>query len=232
MAASSQQDAHEAFCLLMDGCNSVDWDMLLALPLPAEVFAVLRRNNDTNADRYSTPLWAALGGLQESTITCHACQRSSKRYDIWHSLSLAVPEDPCYIEALVSDYFSTTSLFDACEPCKASNRRDKSDMLIRWPPVLIVHLKRWEVVSYVPFTRRKVDTEVSYETLLPVEPQLSYHLLGVVEHHGVADGGHYTSIVRTPDNQWYRCDDESSPQAVTPELALKAQAMILVYERI
>ena len=111
-------------------------------------------------------------------------------------------------------------------------RRVKSDTLSRWPAVLVVHLKRWDVVSLDPFIRRKVPTMVSYETLLVVDVnQPAYHLRGVVEHHGDAGGGHYTSIVRAPDNFWYRCDDEQSPERVPTASALNAQAMVLVYER-
>ena len=231
---SAQQDAHEAFCLLMDSCESVDKNMLHALSLPSILRKSLLRNRGTNADRYSTPFWSALGGIQLTTTTCHACRRSSALYDIWHSLSLTVPEQTCTIEHLVGSYFSSTPLQDKCEyrDCEVEGRRVKSDALSRWPSVLVVHLKRWAVVSLDPFIRRKVPTMVSYETLFVVDVnQPAYHLRGVVEHHGDAGGGHYTSIVRAPDNFWYRCDDEQSPERVPTASALNAQAMILVYER-
>ena len=84
----------------------------------------------------------------------------------------------------------------------------------------------------MPLIQKKVPTMVSYEALFTVDVmQPAYHLRGVVEHHGDAGGGHYTSIVRAPDNFWYRCDDEQSPERVATASALNAQAMILVYER-
>ena len=218
----------------MDSCESVDKNMLHAMSLPKNLRTALLRNRGTNADRYSTPFWSALGGIQKTTTTCQACRRSSALYDIWHSLSLTVPEHPCTIEHLVGSYFSSTPLQDTCEyeDCRVEGRREKSDALSRWPSVLVVLLKRWEVVSLEPFIRRKVQTMVSYETLFAVDAtQPAYHLRGVVEHHGDAGGGHYTSIVRAPDNIWYRCDDEQSPESIATASALNAQAMILVYER-
>lgn len=236
-ASSNQQDAHEALGCLLDACEAVDWNMLLALPLPVEVSAALARNGGSNADRYSTPFRRALGGLQQSTVTCKACRSTSARLDMWHSLSLSLPERPCTIEQLVSNYFESAPLpdeTDRClhERCLVRNRREKADQLIRWPAVLMVHLKRWKVVSTHPFTQRKVPTSVQYETMFVVDAsQPAYHLRGVVEHHGDAGGGHYTSMVRAPDNFWYFCDDGSSPRRVPTASALKAQAMILVYER-
>ena len=58
-----------------------------------------------------------------------------------------------------------------------------------------------------------------------------YHLRGVIEHHGAqAGGGHYTSYVRACNNSWYHCDDEQSPQQVSIDRVLRAQAYVLVYE--
>jgi hypothetical protein len=234
---SRQQDAHEAFGRLASACDGVDWHMLRALPLPEEVMTTLARNEGTNADRYSTPFWDALGGVQKSTVICNACHSTASLYEMWHSLSLSLPKTRCSIEELVSDFFKREPLSDPndrClhERCRTGNQRDKVDQAIRWPSVLILHLKRWEIISIWPFKQRKVQTQVLYETMFRVDvAQSAYHLRGVVQHHGDAGGGHYTSMVRAPDNFWYFCDDARSPQRVSTETALAAQAMILVYER-
>ena len=80
----------------------------------------------------------------------------------------------------------------------------------------------------------KAHTKVSFETVLPVAPDLPpYRLSGVIEHHGKrAGGGHYASFVRPPDNFWYHCDDEARPQRVSTETVLAAQAYVLVYEAV
>ena len=241
-ANDTQQDAHDAFCRLMDSCEGVDQRMLYELALPAGLQATLLRNNKSNADRYSTPFWLALGGVQKTTVTCSSCRSTSARYDMWHSLSVTLPEQPCTVEHLISDYFKSTPLDDPADRCdhehcpsrleRRSPRRDKTDELVRWPPVIVLHLKRWEVVSIMPFVQKKVPTVVSYETLLAVDPHLpAYHLRGVVQHHGDAGGGHYTSTVRAPDNYWYYCNDETPPQRTTTADALSKEPMILVYER-
>ena len=231
-ANTGQQDAHEAFCCLLDACEAIDLNKLLALPLPTEARSILARSGNNNADRYSTPFWRALGGVQRSTVTCNACGSTSARLEMWHVLSLSLPKQACTIEQLVSNYFESVPLRDPddrCEHvgCPAAHQREKSDQLVRWPAVLVVHLKRWD-----PVTLRKVPTHVIYETVFVVDAsQPAYHLRGIVEHHGNAGGGHYTSHVRAPDNFWYHCDDEIAPMRVPTTTALKAQAMILIYER-
>ena len=117
-----------------------------------------------------------------------------------------------------------------------AQQREKDVQLVRWPQVLVVHLKRWKVVSMVPFVQRKVPTHISFEAILPVAVgQPPYHLRGVVVHSGVAGGGHYTAYVRAPDNFWYFCDDRKSPRRVGIQEVLSeyvaANAYLLFYEQ-
>lgn len=37
----------------------------------------------------------------------------------------------------------------------------------------------------------------------------NYRLKGVVIHTGTSEGGHYYSIIRTNQNQWYKFNDQS-----------------------
>lgn len=76
----------------------------------------------------------------------------------------------------------------------------KQYLISQVPPVLILHLKRFQT-QRVGF--RKVLKHVSFPMLLnlaPVctdykKPQL-YALYGVVEHNGTVHGGHYVAYVK------------------------------------
>ena len=102
--------------------------------------------------------------------------------------------------------------------------------LVKWPDVLVLHLKR-RVVSFAPFRYHKIPTKVDYETVLPIAPGTTYHLRGVIVHHGDAERGHYTAHVRAGNGRWYFCDDNVSPIAVTTQIALAQEATMLLYER-
>ena len=128
---------------------------------------------------------------------------------------------------------------DRCDEdgCQALQQRDKEVELVRpWPAVLAIHLKRWHVVSMVPFIQRKIPTAIDFEIILPVaadEPP--YQLRAVVAHSGHAGGGHYTALVRSVDNHWCLCDDWRVPERVGIERLRSAsvarEAYMLVFER-
>ena len=128
---------------------------------------------------------------------------------------------------------------DRCDEdgCQALQQRDEEVALVRpWPPVLAIHLKRWHVVSMVPFIQRKIPTAIDFEIILPVaadEPP--YQLRAVVAHGGHAGAGHYMALVRSVDNHWYLCDDWKVAERVGIERLRSAsvarEADMLSFER-
>lgn len=86
------------------------------------------------------------------------------------------------------------------------------------PPVLILHLKRfqydntggaqkiWKQIAY------PLELDFPAEAMSPVRrsgPKPKYRLIGVVYHHGTsASGGHYTvDVLRQDTKSWMRMDD-------------------------
>ena len=104
--------------------------------------------------------------------------------------------------------------------------------VVRWPQVLVIHLKRWKVLSMVPFLQEKVRTRIHFETILSENMPQHYHLRGVIVHKGKARGGHYVSYIRprAPDNFWYFCNDLARPRRVSVQEVLAAEAYMLFYE--
>ena len=61
--------------------------------------------------------------------------------------------------------------------------------------------------------------------------QTVYHLTGVICHHGMAGGGHYTSYcLNYIDNCWYEFDD-SFVRPVEPSTVANAEAYVLFYRK-
>ncbi len=225
-----QHDAHDAFCLLVDACEEVDARCARALGLPP-----ILKNGGTNSVRYSTPFWKAFGGIHLSTTICKACGHRAPQYEMWHSLSLALPAAPTTLEQVLANHWGTEPLQcenDRCDECNTAQQREKDVQLVRWPQVLVVHLKRWDVISMAPFVQQKVPTKIHFEVILPVEVRRPpYYLRGVVVHHGGAGIGHYFAYVRAPDNFWYLCDDWRRPRLVSVDEVLAAEAYMLFYEQ-
>jgi uncharacterized UBP type Zn finger protein len=164
-----QQDAHEAFCALMAACEDVDYRKLCDCGVDDE----LDVNAGTNSLRYSTPFWRAFGGLQLTTVTCTTCSCVTRKYDMLHSMSMVITRDRGgRVEDIIADCFRPTpldSFTDRCEGCQTVGTRIKQDEPVRWPTVLVLHLKRWEVQREPVFALSKNSSPVSFETVLSLE---------------------------------------------------------------
>ena len=122
---------------------------------------------------------------------------------------MAIPPGSNTIEDIFLNHWGTEPLLDEddiCtnQSCKATKQRTKEIQLIRWPQVMTIQLKRWEVISYVPFWREKVDAHIGFDLVWPAaHNRPPYQLRSVVVHSGAADAGHYTAYVRAQDESWY-----------------------------
>lgn len=117
------------------------------------------------------------------------------------------------------------------------------------PPVLIVHLKRFENArSFFGFSARrgKVDTFVKYpvdglslESYVrgPDKARIPYDLFAVSEHSGGLGGGHYTAVARDLERRsggdWFDFNDSSvSPvRAPVEDSVVSASGYVLFYAR-
>ena len=229
----AQHDASEAFDLLLDACDEVDYSAIEALALNHQAV-----HDHSASTRYSTPCWKMLGGIMSSETHCHACGVRAIRYEMWRCLPVPVPRVETTVEQRLLDYWGTEPLSDPDDHCDVDTcgvygqRSKTSELVPPWPRVLLIHLKRWEIVSVDPFQQRKNSTPVLFEMLLPVDRNvLPYSLRSVIVHHGDAGGGHYTSYVRSFDNFWYHCDDFLQPRRVGVDEVLAAEAYMLFYEQ-
>ena len=226
-AGFRQQDAEEAFAVLLDRCNAVDEVAIRALLDPTVCRDVLP----------TTPMWSYFGGLLRTRLRCVACGRNSITYNLYNHLQLElVGNELRNVEDLLALYQEIAPL-DAdvrcsLSSCHALRTQTKEERIHSWPQVLVLHLKRWDFDRHTR-TATKVEREISYETLLPIGREHLYHLVGVVVHHGRAGGGHYTAYVRSPTRRWYHYNDAHAPQPCTTEDALgaKRSAYLLFYEK-
>ncbi|XP_011143262.1 ubiquitin carboxyl-terminal hydrolase 45 isoform X1 [Harpegnathos saltator] len=152
-------------------------------------------------------------------------------------------EGECSVESCLNQFTAlelmTGSNKVVCEACTARERKGqegplkmvctsstKQYLVSQVPPVLILHLKRFQTQRVGV---RKVFKHVSFPMLLDLAPVCKSHkkprlyaLYGVVEHSGNVHGGHYVAYVKTrlplpPDDlRWHflskdkHTDDESS----------------------
>ena len=118
-----------------------------------------------------------------------------------------------------------------CENCGTRGRGTKTTEVLHWPPVLVTTLKRFEF-DVTTLRYRKIPRRIHYPMHFPICHGVTYHLRAVIEHQGVAGGGHYVAYVRAQGDAWYYCNDSNVPRSVqNPMHVLEQQAYMLIYER-
>lgn len=125
----------------------------------------------------------------------------------------------------ISDYYS-------------DELKEKFDVLKRTklttlPQVLILHLKRFEF-DMNTFTRFKLNKSVQFPENLSIADS-HFELIGIVCHYGIAEMGHYTSIVKNfSDNEfpWICFNDICVTKLIELPTDVNLSAYILFYSQI
>jgi ubiquitin C-terminal hydrolase len=140
------------------------------------------------------------------------------------------------------EQFSTWEVLDKnnawyCPTCKDLVEASKRMQILRCPPVLVLHLKRFkmkeDITSYragsrlsalVEFPLRDLDLR-SYVN----QENAVYDLYAVSNHYGSTDFGHYTAFALN-GGVWYKFDDSSVYKVDEPQICSTA-AYVLFYKR-
>lgn len=192
-------------------------------------------------------------GLLRSDVTCATCGFTSTTYDPCVDISLDLHTSRCSpknqlnqsvkinasssISTLLGclDFFTKPERLGSdqqlyCQSCDAMRDSLKQMSIRRLPPVLCLHIKRFEH-SHVRKMSRKVDRHVQFPFSLDMSPYMSssivrnrfgnriyafeadeaevsteYDIFAVVTHSGMLESGHYVTYLRLR-NRWYKCDD-------------------------
>jgi ubiquitin carboxyl-terminal hydrolase 8 len=265
-----QQDCQEFLTFVMDGLHEElnmngDKDRLKELTEDEE-----RRRESMSVRMASTIEWErylksdfslvvdTVQGQYQSKLRCLACGHTSTTYNAFSFLSLPIPLHKSRVTLQdCFDLFTAEEVLDGddawhCPKCKLPRRSIKVLHIARLPPILIIHLKRFQ-------QRRggsdKLETAVTYPLhnldltgywpsylegdeqklmKLPIRgqsPPFRYDLYAVANHFGTLKGGHYTAFVKKGRKGWCYFDDVRVTKSVSEENVINKQAYVLFYER-
>jgi len=159
-------------------------------------------------------------GEYETVVTCEGCGNVSYTHEKFMFLTLPISENDDTLDGLfekqsLAEYLCGENQYQ-CDNCRSLCNATKVTCVSKLPNTLIVHLKR--------FTKsRKINSFVN----LPAEYG-DHELVGVINHSGELDGGHYTANVKIK-NEWYVMNDSSCRSV--QENIVTHQAYILFYEK-
>jgi len=209
---------------------------------------------DYYRERQDSHISDVFQGQFVSHSTCRTCKYTSTTFDPFFDLSLPIPSksglssryNNCTIEDCLQKSFIVEDLSVkagyVCSKCKQTRAYTKQIGVYRWPPVLMVHLKRFLHKGY---RSSKISTQVKFGLQLdisqldqqdmnegdPIEDLPMYDLVGVANHVGSLHGGHYTAdTLHTLSGNWTSYSD-TQMQEITPSSLDPTTAYCFFYVR-
>lgn len=252
LAGYQQQDAHEYMQFILNTLHLANGG-----------------NTDDDSEDCKCVVHQTFYGKLSSTVTCDNCSNVTTALDPYMDLSLDVKnqgkkkkssansDDPSLdLRDCLSRFTAKEKLGSAeytCRNCDSPQHATKQLSIKRLPPVLSIHLKRFE---HTKAQSSKIETLVRFPVKLDIHPyttshkasikaakaagtplsnyntnnpanSLIYELSSVVVHKGKLESGHYISYSRE-GNDWFMFDD-SKVVLVTEAEVLAAEAYLLFY---
>ena len=244
LAGRAQQDAHEAYLVLV---QKLEEEMaavaVRAISLAGGTAAALA----ASPRRLRLPVAGLVGGMW----TCAVCGfTSTLTCQQVHDISVAVPASGRLPDAVRRAMADVPLDGVRCDVCVAAAERagrpdaqdvrvraTKSTRLVRVPPLLCIHVQR-VTISPTSGTAVKdsrplafplqLDLSATLGSLASADEQLD--LVAVVCHRGSASSGHYIAYRQLSDGRWALFSD-AVVRPVPIETVLADQAYMLLYER-
>jgi ubiquitin C-terminal hydrolase len=176
------------------------------------------------------------GGRSATQLLCKGCPHRYERFEHFFTLQLAVFSNRANSVLGALQEFVAGELLEGdnqyfCSQCNKKVDTVKRTVLADLPDTIILGLKRFDF-NYDTMQRVKLNLEVPFshdldmspfcrenlgETPADSEPAIirepgyyQYSLAGIVVHSGMADSGHYFSIIRDPmqTGLWHKFNDD------------------------
>lgn len=158
-----------------------------------------------------------LVGKENQRLKCEECGILRQTVLPFNSIQLSVNKSKTIQDAL-KDYSASEVLSDAieCSGCNTSTYMTKSLVITDAPPILLIHLLRYEY-DRKRCSKKKIQNHFEFSEEIDVAGVI-YVLTSVIYHIGTsAHGGHYVCDCRSwRENRWFHFDDESSVEIPPP----------------
>ncbi|CAF4164381.1 unnamed protein product [Rotaria sp. Silwood2] len=200
----------------------------------------------------SNPIDIIFGINLETSITCSICFNKTQQNN--HECVWSVAISSCFnLKQALDSFCSTEELAGDdmffCSKCETKVVALKSTKLTDPSPVIFIHLKRFFFDKTIK-TIHKMDHFIAYPELLDLSSlicptviqsnqenyslnEFLYQLNSVVVHVGEnANNGHIFSYIRSPDNLWYKADDESITRVDLSDVLTDNNSYILCYSKV
>lgn len=190
-------------------------------------------DSELSSTQWSSLIQDHFRGKHLTTVICDGCKRQRPKSEDFLTLTLGIKGKKELVDSLTAMVQGELMEGDNainCEQCGGAQRSYSRQQVQILPKVLIFSLRRFEY-DLVKGQRRKLNDRFSFPNGLDFRPYCTrqdlpndyyqYRLKGVALHVGLAEAGHYYSIVRE-GQKWLKCDDEAVMDYQAEDLAKEA----------
>ncbi|XP_068244406.1 ubiquitin carboxyl-terminal hydrolase 8-like [Palaemon carinicauda] len=238
-----QQDSHEFLIKLMDWLHE-DLNKVTGKKLPMKEqdyddipdYVAAEKMQEELRRRDDSIVCSLFHGLHRSVIECDTCSHRSLTFEPFSIISLSFPSSGrCTLRELLQHYYKESRIEYKCSKCKRLRSCVRKLDIWKLPPVLILHLNRFEhdvlmkkKQNFVDFPLENLD--LGKHTAMKNNRYTNFDLYGVSNHYGTMDGGHYTAFCKSSVNKlWYKFDDHEVYE-LSRENVRSSAAYLLFYE--
>lgn len=256
-----QQDVQEFLAFVLDGLHE-DLNRVVTRPASSSSSEKRETEEERLAEEQGDEFVAALfwkrylergrsflvdtlQGQLQSSRTCVTCGYRSRRFEPFLYLSVPVRREMTKVTDALEDYLKEELLTGDerwfCERCgKKVDARMKFD-LWKLPPVLVLHLKRFEFDAR-SMRFRKIDKELMAPEVLDLTEYCSsvqrqgacYEVACVANHLGPFGSGHYTATCRVGGREngaWHYFNDDRVSALSNSKSAVGPEAYVIFLQR-
>jgi len=207
-----------------------------------------KRELSLTYESLNAPKLAPWEAMVASSVLCTGgCARRACHTQTVATSIISVLPAPTLEQAILSS-MSPDPLADYhCPRCDRQTPAWRMSTVVRWPPVLIIHVQRLSIdrsgILFKDNERMLFPATMmapAEESLLsPLQKELPsqrpyYQLQALIQHHGGTSSGHYTayrrvSLVDQQEGSWLHCSDSTVVSCSLERVLTEAAPYILLY---
>jgi ubiquitin carboxyl-terminal hydrolase 36/42 len=161
-------------------------------------YVIARHNNFKISNVYKL-----FQGSHMHYIRCLNCDNVSRTFEPFIIIDLDINSQSS-ISELISRHYSTESRNNddyTCDRCKTKSKYDKSISIWKYPDVLFLSINRFKDINTKNIDQIKIDMRLFLNKI--------YSLHSIGYHHGSLNSGHYNSMCKNANNNYFLYDDNN-----------------------
>lgn len=165
--------------------------------------------------------------------TCGKCSTTTYSYEPFSCLSLEI-NNSTKLEECLESYFNPSDIHYKCD--KTSDLHKRETKFWTLPNFITINLKRFnnknvKLTNLIEFPLDNLDL-TPYVSPKKEDPNHYIYTLYAVNYHtGDTRGGHYYSVIRNLDDNYYLMNDGNVSKYMSPDGIVNPNAYILFYYR-